>query len=397
MAWYDFLFGGGDLTARQELNASYIDSLPLASPHADSSHLETLTIASLYGTTSDALPVNRSSAMNIASVAKGRNLIATSIARMPLVALRTGTPVYTQPTFLAQLQVGTPNFHTVSWIVDHLLFFGRSFLLITEKTFDGKPLHVRFVPESEVETKDGELVRAYGKSVNRGDYIRIDSNSEGLLTYGAGVIREAQEIELAAREAGASPVPSIVLKQKEGSDLDRAAITELLAGWTAARRKRGGSVGYANKGIDVESMGQHAENLLIDARNYSALQVARALGLPAWALDATVQGASLNYSNQASRNRELIDSLTAFLTSIEQTLSLYLPNGTFVKFDTTELLKEDTKGRYENYASAIASGLLTVNEARAYENLEPLPEKPEVETPVVPAEPQPIPKEETNE
>lgn len=392
MAWYDFLFGAGEnLSSQQQIHAAAIDSYPLESPWADNSHLETLTIASLYGMTPESLPVNRSSAMSIASVAKGRNLIATSIARMPLQAIRGGTPVSAQPAFLNQLEVGVPNFITVSWIVDHLLFFGRSYLLITEKTFDGRPLHVKFVPEWESETKDGQLVRAFGKPVAFNSYIRIDANNEGLLAYGAGVIREAQEIELAAREAGASPVPSIVLKQIEGQDLPREQVAEMIAAWSAQRRKRGGSVAFANKGVDVESMGQHAENLLIDARNYAALQVARALGLPAWALDATVQGASLNYSNQASRNRELIDSLTGFMSSIEGALSLFLPNGQTVKFDTTELLREDTKGRYENYAIAIGAGFLTKDEVRAYENLEPLPDEP-TESPV---EPLPTPEEET--
>lgn len=383
MGFFDLFFKADAITAQADLNAAYIDSLPLESPWADNSHLETLTLANLYGITPDNLPVNRTSAMSIASVAKGRNLICTSIARMPLQAVRSGSPVADQPTLLKQLEVGVPNFITLSWTVDSMLFHGRAFWLITEKTFDGRPAHIRFIPESQVETKDGLLVKAFGKSVSPTDYIRLDSNNEGFLNYGAGVIREAQEIELAAREAGASPVPSIVLKQKEGSDLSSETIKEMLAGWTAARRKRGGSVGYANKAIDVESMGQHSENLLIDARNVASLQVARALSLPAWAVDASVAGASLNYSNVSSRNRETIDALTAYMVSIEQTLSLYLPSGTEVKFDTTEMLKADTKDRYDAYAVAISAGVLTVNEARSYENLEPLPDAP-TESPVAP-------------
>ncbi|WP_064722252.1 phage portal protein [Paenarthrobacter nicotinovorans] len=395
MAFFDFLFGAGEeLTARQEMNASFIDSIPLESPWADNSHLETITLANLYGLTPDTLPVNRTSAMQIASIAKGRNLIATSIARMPLKATRNGSLATNQPTLLTQLQTGTPNFITLSWTVDSMLFYGRAFWLITDKSFDGRPLHVKYIPESQVETKDGQLVKAFGKTVSPSDFIRIDANNEGFLAYGAGVIREAQEIELAAREAGASPVPSIVLKQMEGNNLSQEEITALVAQWTAARRKRGGSVAYANKAIDVESLGQHAENLLIEGRNYAALQVARALGLPAWAVDATVAGASLNYSNQASRNRELIDALTGFMTSIEQTLSLFLPAGTEVKFDTAELLKGDTKERYDAYAVGIAAGFLTKDEARARENLEPLPVEEQV-APEIPAEPQPTPDEES--
>jgi HK97 family phage portal protein len=398
LAFFDFLFGAGEkLTAQQELNASFIDSIPLESPWADNSHLETITLAGLYGLTPDNLPINRTSAMQIASIAKGRNLIATSIARMPLKATRNGALATTQPTLLTQLQTGTPNFITLSWTVDSMLFHGRAFWLITEKTFDGRPLHIKYIPESQVETKDGQLVKAFGKSVAPADFIRLDANNEGFLAYGAGVIREAQEIELAAREAGASPVPSIVLKQTEGNALAQDEISNLVAQWTAARRKRGGSVAYANKSIDVESLGKHAEDLLIDARNYAALQVARALGLPAWAVDATVAGASLNYSNQASRNRELIDALTGFMTSIEQTLSLFLPAGTEVKFDTAELLKGDTKDRYDAYAVAIAAGFLTKDEARARENLDPLPVEEQV-APEIPApRPEPSVEESPNE
>lgn len=394
MAWTDIFLRGSHITAQQELNAAYIDSIPLESPWADNSHLETLTLANLYGLPLDSLSVNRTSAMSIASVAKGRNLIATSIARMPLRSVRNGSPVAEQPALLKQLEVGVPNFITLSWTIDSMLFQGRAFWLITDKTFDGRPLHIRYVPESQVETKDGLLVKAFGKSVGPTDYIRLDANHEGFLTYGKGVIQEALEIESAAREAGASPVPHIVLKQKEGNDLGQEEITGLLARWTAARKKKGGSVGYVNKAMDVESLGQHSENLLIDARNVAALQVARAMSLPEWAIGASVQGASLNYSNVGSRNRELLDALTAYVVSIEQTLSLYLPNGTEVKFDTSELLKEDTKGRFENYAIALTNGFLTQDEVRALENLEPLPEKQE--SPVVPVEPLPTtPTEET--
>ncbi len=260
-------FKSGDLAAKQALQASYMEALPLESPWADDSHLETLTLASLYGLTPDNLPVTRSNAMQIACVAKGRNLISTSVARMPLQAISKGQPIANQPAFLKQLEPGVTNFQTLSWITDHLIFHARAFLLITSKTSDGKPSTLRFVPEWHAETKDGALVKAFDKPVKPGEYIRIDANHEGLLNYGSGVLREAQEIEQAAREAGANPVPSLLLQQKEGTELNKTQISEMLASWTASRKKKGGSVAYANKAIDVQSLGKHAEDLLIDARN----------------------------------------------------------------------------------------------------------------------------------
>lgn len=378
MAFLDIFLKGGEIPAKQELAASYVDPVPLGSPWADNSHLETLVLADLGFVGGELLPVNRKSAMSVAAIAKGRNLICSSIARMPLQALRNGTPLETQPTWLTQLEVGVPNFITLSWTIDAMLFYGRAFWLITERTAtDNRPLHIKFVPEHETETKDGLLVRAFGEPVKATDYIRIDAFSEGFLTYGAEVIREAREIELAAREAGANPVPSVVLKQKEGEDLTPEERTGLLAAWNNARRKRGGSVGYVNKAIDVESLGQHAENLLIAGRNQAVLQVARALGLPAYELSANVEGTSLNYSNQADRNRQLIDALTPYIEAIQGTLSLYLPQGQTVKFDATELLKADIAERYDYYKVGIDAGFLTADEARERENLAPLPEVPQ--------------------
>ena len=387
----DFFFKAVDIPAQQELNAAYFDNLPLSSPFADNSHLETITFANLFGLTPETLPVNRSSAMQIASVAKGRNLICTSVARMPLQAITNGSPATHTSEFLNQLERGVPNFITLSWTVDSMLFHGRSFWVVTERAQDGSPAHVRFVPESKLETKDGVLVKAFDKAVSPADVIRFDANNEGFLAYGAGVIREAHEIEAAAREAGASPVPSVVLKGQ--TDLATEDVQSMLAQWSANRRKRGGSVSYVNSSVDVESMGQHAENLLIDARNVASLQVARALGLPSWAVDASAQGQSLNYQNQSSRNRELIDALTGFMLSIEQTLSLFMPADTEIKFDTTELLKGDTKERYDAYAVAINAGILTADEARSYENLPPLPEEQAPMAPVVPEEPVANPEE----
>lgn len=386
MALFDWLKGGSTTHTETQV----------ASPYADNSNLETLTLASLYGMTPDESPITRKSAMSIASVAKARGLICGSVARMPIHAMKNGTPVAIQPAMLTQLQYGVPNFITLSWVVDHLMFFGRSFLLITDRDFTGKPSNLRFVPEWEAETRDGELIRAFGNPVARNSYIRIDSNVEGFLQIGREVIREAREIEQAAREAGASPVPSIVLKQKEGTDLKPADIEAMRTAWSSARAKKHGSVAFANKAIDVEALGKSSEDLLIDGRNQATLQVARALGLPAWALDANVQGQSLSYSNIASRNREILDALSPYLETIEGHLSLWLPHGTVAKFDTEELLREDNRTRYDTYSIALTAGFLTVDEVRARENLEPLPE-PKTPEPAPTETPDPEPEGVPNE
>lgn len=385
MGLFGSLFGAVDIPARQELAASYFDEAALGSPWADSSALERLTFESLYGLPSVDVPINRKTAMSIPAVAKGRNLIANTIARMPLVAEKNQRPLATQPSFLIQLQHGVPNFQTISWIVDSLIFHGRSFLLVEERQANGLPKSLRFVPEWKAEVNDnGELVRAFDKAVARGSYIRIDGPNEGLLNHSGELIRDVKELERTAAEVGASPVPSVILKQQAGtSPLTADEKSELLATWSGNRRKRFGSTAFLNPAIDAEVVGAPAENLLIEGRNFAALQVGRAMGIPGYFLDASVAGASLTYSNTSGKNRELIEAISPYMVSIEQTLSLYLPSGTVVEFDTSALLRGDTKERYETYTAAIAAGFLTVNEVRAMENLEPL-EEPAPEAPTTP-------------
>lgn len=347
----------------------------IKSAQSDNSHLERLTIESVYGTPADdSLVINRATALGIPAVAKARTIMTSSIARMPLMAVRAGEPVPTQPSLLKQLTKGTTNFDVLTWIIDGMIFYGRAWLIVTERDARGTPLFVQVVPESEAEVKDGTLSKAFGRSVSRFDVIRIDAPHEGLLTYGRSALRTCLEVERAAAEAGANPVPAIVLKQKEGTDLRQDEVTALLASWRAARRKRYGSTAYLNKGLDVEALGQSSENLLIEGQNWSVLQVARLLGLPGHILDGSVQGSALNYINQASRNRELLDALVPYYLPIEQTLSLFLAYGTDVVFDTTSLLRQDTKGRYEEYAVAINAGFMTPDEARALEHMSPMPE-----------------------
>lgn len=367
---------------RAELTAAAVHEASLyegvQSPWADDSHLVTLTLADVLGVDSGTIIINRKTAMSIPAIAKARNLIATSIGRMPLIAEKGDRALRTQPTMLAQMQTGVPNFHTIVWIVDALFFYGRAFLLITERHANGQIKTLRFAPEWKVETKDGLLVKAFGKDVKPGDYIRIDAHHEGLLNFAAELIRDVKELERTAAEVGANPTPSVILKQKPGTaPLTSDEKTSLLSAWSTARRKRFGSTAFLNSAIDAEVVGQAAENLLIEGRNFAVLQAARMVGVPAYFLDGSVQGASLTYSNATLKNRQLVDeALAPYMVAIEQTLSMFLPNGTKAEFDTNVLLRGDLKERVDVYKAGIEAGLWTVNEVRAMENLDPRTEAP---------------------
>jgi hypothetical protein len=61
-----------------------------------------------------------------------------------------------------------------------------------------------------------------------------------------------------------------------------------------------------------------------------------------------------------------------YLIPIEDALSTLVPRAQRVKFNVDGLLRSDLSTRYAAHAVGIGSGFLTVDEARAYEDLPPL-------------------------
>ena len=102
-------------------------------------------------------------------------------------------------------------------------------------------------------------------------------------------------------------------------------------------------------------------------------------GLPARAIDATT-GDSMTYANVTDARADLLEALRPWMTPVEQTLSmsyftgtrsagLYVPDAYRVTFDADAYVRDSPTVRMATWASAIASGVLTVDEARHWEPL----------------------------
>ena len=365
----------------------------LVSPWALDHGLERMVISDLYPEGVENLPLTRAAAMRLPALAKGVRIITTTIARCPLTASR-GTQTVDAPLF-TQLTPGVPNSVVIAAMLDGLIFHGRAWLVVTAWLSTGYPRHVRVVPEAEAETSDGRLIRAFGHEVPAGAWLRIDALTEGILTSGAQTIRDAIELRSAASEAGAVPVPSVILKATDPV-ISPEELEELQAKWVAARRRRHGSAAAVNPGVEPVIVPATKADVLLGGMNASVLDVARLLGLPAWSLDGAVEGSSLSYSNSASRMRELVEfGLAPYITALEDGLSMLLPQGQALRVDTSELVNSDRASRLADYDVGIRIGLYTVPEIRAWEGLAPLPE---TETgPAPEPDPEPAPTEKDTE
>lgn len=346
---------------------------PAESPWADGEGLTTHMLEDLYGL-AKGITVTRAKALSLDVVAKGRRIYAGQMSRMALYTAKDGKRAPKQMTLLAQPERDRAAASTIIWTVDQLYFWGRAWWIVEARDAYGWPAWVRRLERKDARfDSDGKLIEAWGQPVAARDVIEFEHIDGGLLTDAADIVRRGLIINAAAALAEDNPVPALDL-HNEGEELSPKQIEELLTSWQNARRKRG--VGYSSKSLKVNPLGPPVEGLLLSGRKAIDLSLARHVGLPAWALDVPLEGASLNYQNRASRNWELLDlGLSPYMTSIAARLSMgdVTPHGWSVQFDSDQLTREDMKTRFETYKIGKDGGFVDNTMIAAWEGWEGTP------------------------
>jgi len=192
---------------------------------------------------------------------------------------------------------------------------------------------------------DGNPVPASGV----GSLVVFNGNDEGLLNRAGKTIRTGAELERAAAMYAREPIPSMVLKSM-GTALPADRIAKLLETFGAARRNR--AVAFLNADVDLKTIGFDPEKLqLAQARSYVATELARAIGIPAYYVDAET-GSSMTYSNAETQRQTLVDfSLIPLMTSIQERLSMpdFVPSTQEVRYDLSDYLRGSTAERANIY------------------------------------------------
>lgn len=320
-------------------------------------------VGELFGLAdSSSFPITRKTAMSLDVVAKGRRVLATNIGRMQLVSRKAGQLAPVQMGYLAQPEAERPLAATLTWTVDALLFYPRTWWIVRRRDAYGWPARggVKLLDRQHAEfDSDGTLIAAWGEPVEPRDVIQFDAPDGGLLHDAARTLRRALVLDRAASMAEENPVPSVDLHYTGHQPMDETQIADLLASWRRARAKHG--AGFSDKTIEVKTLGIQDSQLLIEAQKRIDLKLARAIGIPAWAADVALEGSTLNYQNRQSRAWELIDLfLATYMTPIASRLSMpdCTPIGWTVALDSDELTRPDLKTRFETYEIGMRSGFI---------------------------------------
>lgn len=299
--------------------------------------LQSIVWADVTG--SDYAPMTRAAAMAVPAVARMRHLLCGIVARIPLVQLTGNTQDPNQPPWMQRTDGTLSPWHRMLWTVDDHLFYGWSLWAGKRGAVtDGSPLlECARVPFEAWDVDVKGFIKVNGQPVRSDQAILIPGPHGGLLNDSSTIVRLAGDNLQAAANAARNPNPNVNLHYT-GDDPDFDP-TDMIQGWSDARRGLTGGVAYTNKWVEASVMGSHLDKLLIEGRNADAVDVARAGAIPAASIDATTTGSSLEYQTATTRNQELLDYGAQFyMDAIAARLSQddCVPRGHRTGFDVTQ-------------------------------------------------------------
>jgi len=326
--------------------------------------------------------VSRHAAIGVPSVKRCRDLLCT-IGSIPLEYKKKSTgEEIPAPRWVHQLSKHQPQFVTMSYLVDSLLFFGQAFLEITE-TYqeDNRGATFEWVANTRVTTEVdpyGQFVTGYSvDGIPRpmsglGSLVTFQAFNEGILTTGARTIQAAIDIQKAASVAAQTPMATTVLKNT-GADLPQAEVQGLLASWKQARQNR--STAYLTSTLEAQNIGFSPKDMMYnEAIQNLATEISRLCGIPSYYLSAD-QNTSMTYANVIDERKQLVAlAFQPYISAIEQRLSMddISTAGHYVKFDLdSTFLRTEPMDRLLVLEKMLALGLITTEQAMEMEDLTP--------------------------
>jgi hypothetical protein len=287
----------------------------------------------------DNFPLTRAAAIQVPAVARARHHLVGAIARLPLRAVAVDQPVAPQPLWITRTDGTMSPWHRMCWTIDDCLFGGWS-LWACERDGRGRILRVERVP-AELWSFDGAgSVLIDGRDeVDQDTVILIPGPHEGILTSARATILGARLQELMWQRRVAAPIPAMEIHQTTEDPLTDQEQDDLVAAWVAARTDPDGAVAFTPHNIELKPHGTATTDLLIEARNAVAVDIASHTGLPAAALNASLSTASLTYSTAETAEGDLNRAAALYGNPVSGRLSMddVVPRGQRCAFDITYL------------------------------------------------------------
>lgn len=346
--------------------------------------------------TASGVAVNDQTAMQLVAVWACVRILSTTLASLPLNAMqpRQGiqVPASPQPVIVADPFGGEgagarfPSRRAgFKQLATSLLLRGNGYSMVTARDYLLRPVRLQVIHPDRVKVDlDDEGGRIY--EVDRTPVPTHDMlHMTGLCMPGAAegmspisYARQAIGLGLAAEKFGASffgqgaHLSGVITVP---GDLDKARARQMKEAFEASH---GGltnahAIGVLSGGAAWTPISITPEDAqFLGTRAGQNLDIAMLYGVPPHMLGQVDRTTSWGTGIEQQSIGFTTYTLADWTGTFEDAWSAMLPRTQTARFDTTELQRTDTTGRYAGYVQARTAGLLTQNEIRAKENMPPV-------------------------
>lgn len=354
------------------------------------------TNGSLMAPTTSGVAVNEQTAMQLTAVWACVRIISTTLASLPLWAMTSRgeiqVPVSPQPVIVADPfggEGGGARFPSrrvgIKQLATSLLLRGDGYGMVTARDYLARPTRAQVIHPDRVKVDlDDEGGRIYDvdrKRVPTEDMIHLTAMCMPGSPTGMSPISYARQsigLGLAAEQFGAgffgqgAHLSGVITVP---GDLDKARARQMKEAFEASHSglSNAHAIGVLSGGADWKSISVTPEDAqFLGTRAAQNLDIAMLYGVPPHMLGQVDRTTSWGTGIEQQSIGFLTYTLADWVGIFEDAWSAMLPRTQKARFDTTELQRTDTTGRYAGYVQARTAGLLTQNEIRAKENKPPV-------------------------
>lgn len=337
--------------------------------------------------------VTLDSAMRLSAVFACLRLLSDAISTLPLDTFRrdegTRLPAPT-PGYLTFEPPQTSTIDYLSMVVLSLLTDGNAYVLTPRDQY-GVPVDLIVLDPATV-----TVSRVRGKVEYRCRNLPLGPldimHIKGMTLPGAltglspiGCAREGIGLGLAAQAYGKSFLensatpPTVIEVPGDPSPENSAKARKIAQLWNETHSgpsqsgKTGVLIGATLNSVSVS----HKDAQYLETRQFQVPDIARIFGVPphliADASNSTSWGSGLQEQNLAFGQFSLRPWIARIEEAHDRLLTSHGMTDVFVRLNLDALLRASLKDRYEAHAVGIQAGFLKKNEARAYEDLPPIP------------------------
>lgn len=336
--------------------------------------------------------------LTVPAVLAAFTIISEDISSLPLILYgqrgKNKFRAYDQPYYA--LMKDMPNEEHSSMVfreimMGHLLGWGNFYgQLVSDKRGTVQEIYPLRPDRMIVERIDGQKVYTYTTTKNvkrvflKDEILHIPAFSfDGLVGYSRiTLMRNAIGLSRAAENFGSKffkndARPGIALKSSKKMTPDgiknlRESFMEVYGG-----QENRWKVGVLEEGIDIAEIGLPPEDAqFLQTRSFQISEIARAFRVPPHMIGDMEKATSWGSGIDSQEQGYVTHTLRPWTTRVEECLNLQvlLPaerKDYFFEHLFADLLRGDISTRYEAYVKAINNGIMSPNEVRAKENMNP--------------------------